>query len=57
MGKLVHTSLGSSYLIAHVLHYPPAPREQLFNRYCSNKQQQVANEENKHDQYPIREEA
>jgi hypothetical protein len=23
MGRLVHTSLGSSYLIAHVLHYPP----------------------------------
>ncbi len=23
--SLVHTSLGSSYLIAHVLHYPPPP--------------------------------
>jgi hypothetical protein len=23
MGKLVHTCLGSSYLIAHVLHCPP----------------------------------
>jgi hypothetical protein len=23
--SLVHTSLGSSYLIAHVLHYPPSP--------------------------------
>ena len=23
MGRLVHSSLGSSYLIAHVLHYPP----------------------------------
>jgi hypothetical protein len=23
--RLVHTSLGSSYLIAHVLHYPPPP--------------------------------
>ena len=25
MGRLVHTSLGSSYLIAHVLHCPPPP--------------------------------
>ena len=25
---------------AHVLHYPPPLREQLGNRYCSNKQQQ-----------------
>jgi hypothetical protein len=25
MVSLVHTSLGSSYLIAHVLHYPPPP--------------------------------
>ena len=31
--SLVHTSLGSSYLIAHVLH----PRAQLCIRYCSNK--------------------
>ncbi len=38
--RLVHTSLGSSYLIAHVLHYPPPPRAQLCIRYCSNKQQQ-----------------
>ena len=35
--SLVHTSLGSSYLIAHVLHYPPPPRAQLCNRSCSNK--------------------
>ena len=37
MVSLVHTSLGSSYLIAHVLHYPPPPRAQLCNRSCSNK--------------------
>jgi hypothetical protein len=36
MGRLVHTSLGSSYLIAHVLHGPP-PRTQLYHRSCSNK--------------------
>jgi hypothetical protein len=35
--SLVHPSLGSSYLIAHVLHSPPPPRAQLCNRYCSNK--------------------
>jgi hypothetical protein len=29
--------LGSSSLIAHVLHSPPPPREQLCNRSCSNK--------------------
>ena len=33
--KLVHTGLGSSSLVAHVLH-PPSPREQLYNRYCNN---------------------
>ena len=38
--RLVHTGLGSSYLIAHVLHYPPPPRAQLCIKYCSNKQQQ-----------------
>jgi len=27
---LVHTSLGSSYLIAHVLHYPPPPHAHSF---------------------------
>ena len=37
MGRLVHTGLGSSSLIAHVLHSPPPPREQLCNRSCSNK--------------------
>jgi len=26
-----------SSLVAHVLHYPSPPREQLCNRYCSNK--------------------
>ena len=36
MGRLVHTGLGSSSLIAHFLHSPP-PREQLCNRSCSNK--------------------
>jgi hypothetical protein len=30
MGRLVHTSLGSSYLIAHVLHYPPPPHANSF---------------------------
>ena len=28
--SLVHTSLGLSYLIAHVLHYPPPPRAHTF---------------------------
>ena len=38
MGTLVHTCLGSSYLLAHVLHCPPPPpRTQLYNRSCSNK--------------------
>jgi hypothetical protein len=32
--------LGSSYLIAHVLHSPPPPRAQLCNRSCSNKHTQ-----------------
>ena len=27
--RLVHTSFGSSYIIAHVLHCPPPPRAQL----------------------------
>ena len=31
------TGLGSSSLIAHVLHSPPPPLEQLCNRSCSNK--------------------
>ena len=37
MTGLIHTGLGSSSLIAHVLHSPPPPREQLCNRSCSNK--------------------
>jgi hypothetical protein len=37
MGRLIHTGLGSSSLIAHVLHSPPPPRAQLCNRSCSNK--------------------
>jgi len=37
MDRLIHTGLGSSSLIAHVLHSPPLPREQLCNRSCSNK--------------------
>ena len=40
MGRLVHTSLGSrcrSYHMSSTLPLPP--REQLCNRYCSNKQQ------------------
>ncbi len=37
MGRLIHTGLGSSSLIAHVLHSPPPPREQLCNRSCSKK--------------------
>jgi hypothetical protein len=45
MGKLVHTCLGSSYLIAHVLHCPPPPRRtQLYNRSCSNKHTRQARE-------------
>jgi hypothetical protein len=30
VGKLVHTCLGSSYLIAHVLHCPPRPPAHSF---------------------------
>jgi hypothetical protein len=37
MSRLIHTGLGSSSLIAHVLYSPPPPREQLCNRSCSNK--------------------
>jgi hypothetical protein len=38
MGSLVHTGLGSSSLVAHVLPYlPPPPREQRCTRSCSNK--------------------
>jgi hypothetical protein len=39
MGSLVHTGLGSSYLVAHVLPYPspPPPCKQLCTRSCSNK--------------------
>ena len=36
MGRLVHSGLGSSSLVAHVLHYSLPPREQLYSRYCSN---------------------
>jgi hypothetical protein len=43
MGRLVHAGLGSSSLVAHVLNYPPLPpREQLHNRYCSNKHTHTA---------------
>jgi hypothetical protein len=37
MGRLVHIGLGSSSLVAHVLHFPLPPREQICNRHCSNK--------------------
>ena len=38
MSGLIHTGLGSSSIIAHVLYSPPPPpREQLCNRSCSNK--------------------
>jgi len=38
MGRLVHTGLGSSCLVARVLHLPPPhTREQFCNRYYSNK--------------------
>jgi hypothetical protein len=30
MGRLVHTGLGSSSLVAHVLHYPPPPTRTAF---------------------------
>jgi hypothetical protein len=34
MGRIVHTGLGSSSLVAHVLHYPPPPTRIAGNRYC-----------------------
>jgi hypothetical protein len=38
MGRLVHTGLGSSSLVAHVLPYPPPPPcKQVCTRSCSNK--------------------
>jgi hypothetical protein len=38
MGRLVHTGLGSSSLVAHVLPYPPPPPcTHLCTRSCSNK--------------------
>ena len=37
--RLVHTSRGSSYPLAHAIHYSRPPRAQLRNRSCSNKQQ------------------
>jgi hypothetical protein len=39
MGSLVHTGLGSSSLVAHVLLYapPPPPRKQFCTRSFSNK--------------------
>jgi hypothetical protein len=42
---------GSSFLIAHVLHNPPPRCKQLFNRYCSNKQQKYPKS---HDDHPNR---
>ena len=30
MGRLVHTGLGSSSLVSHVLHYPPPPHANSF---------------------------
>ena len=39
--RLVHTGLGASSLVAHVLHYPTPPTRttltSLCNRYCRNK--------------------
>jgi hypothetical protein len=41
IGSLVHTGLGSSSLVAHVLPYPPPPPcKQLCTRSCSNKHTQ-----------------
>jgi hypothetical protein len=38
VGRLVHTGLGSSSLVAHVLPYPPPPPcKHLCTRSCSNK--------------------
>jgi hypothetical protein len=37
MGRLVHTGLGSSSHVAHVLQFPLPPRAQLCTRSCSNK--------------------
>jgi hypothetical protein len=42
MGSLVHTGLGSSSLVAHVIHSPLPPREQLYQRYCSNKHTHIS---------------
>jgi hypothetical protein len=33
MGRLVHTGLGSSSLVAHVLQYPPLSPQKNFSRY------------------------
>ena len=41
-GSLVHTGLGSSSLVAHVIHSPLPPREQLYLRYCSNKHTHIS---------------
>ena len=30
VGRLIHTSLGSQSLVAHVLHYPPPPHTNIF---------------------------
>ena len=37
MSRPIHTGLGSSSLIAHVLHSPPPPPRTDCNRSCSNK--------------------
>ena len=44
MGSLVHTGLGSSSLVAWHMSstIPLLPREQLCNRYCSNKHTHTA---------------
>ena len=38
MGALVHTCLGSSYLIAHVLHCPPPPPAHSFIKGNNDKE-------------------
>ena len=45
MGRLVHTGLGSSSLVAHVLQYPPPTRKQLCTRSCSNKHTHTHNKQ------------
>ena len=55
MGRLVHTVLGSSSFVAHVLHYPPPPREQVYNRYYSNTHNSLTSDYRYHHKFASRE--